>query len=170
MTKRTKSLPSNRLRRRHSYTMSELAEKLGVHARTIQSWHKQGMSPLDELDRPLLFLGSSVVEFLRNRQASRRRPLGPGQFLCVRCQDARWPKRGSVEFLFTRRRMGRNDEQIIIKAICKKCGCQLTLFGTQRSLLAGYWRGQFQQAERRLYGKGKHSLNTDSERCGDNES
>ena len=170
MTKRAKRLSSNRLRRRHSYTMSELAERLGVHVRTVQSWHKQGMDAIDESDRPLLFLGSSAVEFLRKRHVARRCPLGPGQFYCVRCQDARWPKKDSVEFRFTRRRMGRNDEQILIKAICKKCGCTLTLFGTRRSLLAGYWREQFQQAERRLYGKGKHSLNTDSERCGDNES
>jgi len=126
--------------------MSELAALLGVHVRTVQSWHKLGMSPIDENDRPLLFLGDTVHSFLSARRESCRHKLAPGEFFCVRCQKARKPTPGTLTFERTGKCMGAADEQVIVRGKCDKCGCGLVRFGTRHSVLSGCLSTLFQEA------------------------
>lgn len=79
-----------RIKLRQSYTASELADTLSVNLGTIRRWGKEGLEPI-ERRRPFLFLGEYVVDFLEGRRKPRR-PLGPGELLCVRCKVARSPQ------------------------------------------------------------------------------
>lgn len=142
------------IRARHCYTMSELAALLGVHNRTVQSWRKLGLRAIDESDRPLLFLGFEVKDLLIRRRMSGKRKLLPGQFYCVRCRDARFSRPRSLLFRFTGKKMGKDDEQVLISAECEECGTRLNLFGTRRGLSNGFWSQKYKEAERRLYGNG----------------
>jgi len=152
MGKRSYRKRLNRLRIRHCYTQSELADLLKVHLRTVQTWHKQGMLAIDESDRPFLFLGKAVKKFLRNRLQARKCRLRPGQFYCVRCNCARYPKSGTVRFEPTGKTMGKGDEQILVKGICGKCSLVLVQFNTRSRLSTGVWSMAFKKAGKILYG------------------
>lgn len=161
MATRKRHFQASRVRRRHCYTMAELADLLGAYIRTIQNWHKAGMTPIDETQRPMLFLGSAVRSFLENRRKSRRHTLQPGQMFCLRCQSGRWSEAESLGFEFTGKVVGKDDEQVLVTGKCDSCGAKLVQFGTHRSLLQGIWTVQFQQARKGLYGTNQPPCNTD---------
>ena len=99
-----------------SYTVADLAARLGVHKNTVRLWQRQGLRPIDTI-RPLLFQGATVREFLKTRLADRKRPCGPGTFYCFRCREPRPPARSLVEFLVLNG--GRSGN---LRALCGTCG------------------------------------------------
>ncbi len=114
--------------------MSELAKILQVHVRTIQAWHKAGLSPNNPNERPLLFKGEVVRAFLTKRRDKGRHELRPGEFYCTKCHKPRMPRHGSVTFELTNRRIGKGALQVIIRASCQVCGCAVNLFSTDKHL------------------------------------
>jgi hypothetical protein len=110
--------------------MQELATILKVHVRTVQTWHKEGLAPNQTHDRPLLFLGSVVREFLAKRRDKNRRKLKPDEFYCPRCHAPRFPREGSVAFQETGRQVGKTSRQIILRGICEVCSCRMRRFST----------------------------------------
>ena len=72
-----------------TYTAPELARAGRVTVPTVRLWKKQGLKPIDER-RPHLFLGQTVRDFWRSREAPRVR-LEPGEFYCVACKAKRLP-------------------------------------------------------------------------------
>ena len=92
-----KRQPNYRLAQLHvSYTVEEAARRLGVHRNTVREWLRRGLQPLDST-RPMLILGRVLHEFLKQRRSARRKPCGPGQMFCLRCQQPRLPAQGLVE-------------------------------------------------------------------------
>ncbi len=151
------------IRKRRSYTMGELAELLLVHVRTVQSWHKQGMTPINPNDRPLLFIGSEVQRFLSQRQQARKCPLKEDEFFCPKCRTAQTSLLRDVYLEDTGRRMGKADVSIMIKGKCTKCECRLTRFSTRRTLEKSVWARKLRQGKARLYRDRKAAVNTDLE-------
>src|SRR4051794_22147071 len=72
------------IKRCQSYSAIELACLLRVNIGTVRRWCMQGLMPIDT-QRPYLFLGEHVAEFLR-RRARPRFKLDPGELLCVGCR------------------------------------------------------------------------------------
>lgn len=126
------------LRSRRSYTMKELAIALQVHRRTVQAWRLSGLKPIDDSDRPLLFMGSTVKEFLLCRWRSAKQPLNPDQFYCPRCRKAVTSDPSAITVIDTGRQMGGGESSLHIHGICVECGCQLHRFST-RSRLFSAW-------------------------------
>ena len=119
------------IRVRRTYTMSELADFLQVHVRTVQAWHNNGLIPIEPSGRPLLFLGYEVNRFLIERRDRRKCRLGKSEFYCPRCKAARQSLPGEVQGEYTGRRMGHSDELVIIKGKCAECGCSVRRFSTR---------------------------------------
>jgi excisionase family DNA binding protein len=112
-------MPSRRLnpqlvKLHRSYTVGELADRLGVHKNTVRQWRREGLEPLDG-GRPVLFQGATVRAFLAARNAGRRRPCGPGRFYCFRCRAPQPPAGGMVDFVPLTARSGN------LRAICGTC-------------------------------------------------
>lgn len=149
------------IRLRRTYTISELAKLLGVHARTVQSWHKQGLKPINPDEGRHLFMGSMVREFLRNRQAKRKHPLKEDEFYCPRCHQARQSKLDKIQIVFTKKKMGKHDMQVIIKDQCAVCECGLNRFSTENRLKNSFWSQFLVRAESRLRGNNYAPVNTD---------
>jgi excisionase family DNA binding protein len=105
----------NHVKLHRTYTIRELADRLGVHKNTVRQWQQQGLGPIDG-GRPILFLGVAVRDFLAQRNASRRNPCGPGLFYCFRCREPRSPGGGMVDFLPLTALSGN------LRAICECCG------------------------------------------------
>lgn len=116
---------------KRSYSTPEIARILGVHARTVQAWHKEGLSAIDENSKPFLFMGEDIRRFLLGKRNARRIKLGPGQFYCPRCRAARSSDPENITINPTGKRIGKDDEFVMVKGICEKCGCRLTRFSTK---------------------------------------
>jgi len=159
--KRKRKFNYRLLKRRRSYTTLEISDKLGAHPRTIQSWQKSGLKPLNPGGSPLLFMGTDVSDFLRNRQNSRKIKLGDGEFYCPRCKAARKSLPGKIWFDFTNRIMGKGDIQVLIKGICAECDCRLTLFSTQNRFKSTDFYAIKQQADKVLDRDSISPINTD---------
>lgn len=156
------------IRQRRTYSMSELAELLQVHVRTVQSWRKRGMTPIDPDDRSWLFIGSEIQRFLSQRQKARKCPLKEAEFYCPRCRTARTSCPGDVRLVDTGRRMGKVDFSVMIKGICIECECRLTQFSTRRKVAESVWLQKLKQGQSRLCRDRKATVNTDLEggECG----
>lgn len=151
-----------RLRLHRSYTMRELAEVLDVHVRTIQSWHKQGMSAIDEQTRPLLFLGNTTRSFLKTRLEKRRTALGPDEIYCLRCATGVIPRPDRVSIEVTDRRLGRHSKLVVVRGECPHCRGKVVRLASLRSICESVWWTKLQQADKRLSGISIPYCNTDS--------
>ena len=122
----------NRLRLIRSYTMRETSEVLGVHVRTVQNWHKHGLGAIDEADRPLLFLGCDVRDFLVNRRKA-------AQCYCLKCRAGVVPRAKSVSVEVTDRKVGNESRQVILRGVCQSCGATVVRFETTESIQKTGW-------------------------------
>lgn len=139
MSRRSCRQNLNRLRIHRSYTMRELGFVLGVHVRTVQSWHKQGMTPISESVRPFLFMGNTVQEFLQCRRKTNQCRLEDHQFYCLRCRAGVSPNKRSVTVEVTQKRVGRDAKQVIIKATCPICGGTVVRFASTKTIHITPW-------------------------------
>ena len=98
-----------------SYTVDEVARALGVSKPTIRRWiSKDGLPVIDD-KRPILILGSDLIDFLKARTRPRSR-CGPGECYCVKCRAARPAAGGMAEF------MSHTPSGGNLRAICESCG------------------------------------------------
>lgn len=130
--------------------MSELAKLLQVHVRTIQAWHKAGLSPNNPNDRPLLFRGDVVQKFLCERRDKNRHQLRPGEFFCFKCHAGRRPVAATVHYVNTDRRIGKDARQVIIHGTCASCNGMMRMFTTDKALELSKAKEKVEQRERGL--------------------
>lgn len=123
-----------RLKSNRSYSTADLAKFLEVHVRTVQAWHKAGLTPNNPNERPLLYRGDVVKVFHAEKREKSRHELKPGELYCLRCHAPRMPKQGSVRHELTDRRIGKIALQVKIRANCEVCNCPMNLMTTDKCL------------------------------------
>jgi hypothetical protein len=104
----------NRVKLHYSYTIGELAACFGVHKNTVRNWQRQGLKPIDD-NRPILFHGGSVREFVMRRNKQRKQPCPVGTLYCLRCRVPRRPALDMVDYIPVKAGSGN------LKAICEDC-------------------------------------------------
>ena len=80
----------NRIKGLATYDAREIAQLLGVHKRTVQQWYEEGLPRIDK-GKPFLVFGSDLKEFLRKKEADRKRPCKPDELYCTKCRAPRKP-------------------------------------------------------------------------------
>jgi hypothetical protein len=169
--KRSKNRLKIRLVRiRRSYSVAEIAALLKVHRQTVRAWHKAGMKPIEESDRPILFLGWEVRKFLQNRRDSKRRRLEDDQFYCTRCREARQSHPFDIQIINTNRLLGGGRKSISIKGRCNICGATVYRFGSFPSLVYDLFDAMITGGKKGLKGNDKVLPNTHLERGHNDES
>lgn len=135
--------PNYRLLKQHAvYSTEELALVLGKTKRTIQNWMNQGLAPIDSR-RPYLFRGKDVVEFLKKRRASAKRPLGPGELYCFKCRAPKVAKTHSA-------RLETDDTGCSwLRGDCADCGCAMHRRVNQDRVAAALGSVEVQHSMRR---------------------
>lgn len=149
----------NAVKVHRSYSVGELAKRLGVHKNTIRHWQRDGMASIDG-SRPSLFHGGAVRNFLIKRNASRKRPCPPGTLYCFRCRTPRPPALGMIEYVPLRPASGN------LRAICETCEAIMHR-STRKADLAAIMPGldvQVREAVQRLAGRSRPSLKCDNQR------
>ena len=109
--------PNHRLLKLHrSYTVEDVASRLGVHRNTVRQWFKVGLAAIDRR-RPVLIQGKVLAEFLKARRQQNRRPCGPGEIYCVRCRAPKVPAGGIADYQPMTPTVGN------LVGICPTCEC-----------------------------------------------
>lgn len=147
-----------------TYTAKELAVALAVNPRTIQTWKSQGLSPIDPEERPALFSGSDVREFLARRNAKRKTSLTTNQFYCVKCRGPVFPDPASVIWQ-PLSHDGRCPEAKI-RAIgrCPHCGSTINRFATVAWVELAFPGATSTGSHRRLSGRSRLTVEAMNER------
>lgn len=117
----------NLVKLHRNYTARQLADRLGVHKNTIRHWQRNGLVPIDG-QRPHLFHGATVREFLAIRNAQRKRPCPPGTLYCFHCRVPRRPVPTSVEYIRMRPDTGN------LRAVCADCGTTMHRHARQAAI------------------------------------
>jgi hypothetical protein len=111
------------VRRDYCFTIQEVAELFGLHPNAIRRWVKAGLPTIDDR-KPKFIHGSDLIDFLNERQRSRKRRCGPDEMYCCRCRAPRRPAAGRVvvEQL--------NARQIIVRGVCELCSARMNRGGS----------------------------------------
>lgn len=149
----------NAVKIHRSYSVDELAKRLGIHKNTVRNWQGKGLAAIDG-SRPVLFHGGAVRTFLTKQNASRKRPCPPGTLYCFRCRAPRPPALGMIEFVPLRPLSGN------LRAMCGTCEAMMHRSARKAELAAimPNLAVQIVEAEQRLIGSPSPSLNCDKER------
>ncbi len=123
-----KKVKLKNLKSRQSYTTRQLAQTLGVHIRTVQTWKNEGLRPIENTV-PLLFMGFEIKDFIQKRQKNNKTELTKNQFYCVRCRSAVSSKDNKIEIIETKKLIGKDLlKELILRGKCEFCGCKLNRF------------------------------------------
>ena len=155
----TRRVNPNVVKLHRTYDPGQLAACCGVHKNTVLNWQKAGLEPIDG-SKPIIFHGSVVRQFIKRRNAERKRPCGPGKLYCFRCREPRAPALGLVVYEPLTAKSGN------LKAFCETCETVVHR-KIRRNDLAMTMAGvtiQFAERSLRLIGSASPSLNCDSER------
>ena len=149
------------IRARRCYTMSEISFLLNVHIRTVQSWRKQGMAPIDPNDKPLLLQGIEIKRFVHKKQKERKHRLKENEFFCPRCKVPRTSLPEGIRIEDTNKRIGRSDVLVLVRGICDTCDCKLSRFSTRNKVKSSFWHRMVEQVQTGLREDSSTTLNTD---------
>lgn len=120
----------NRISKRKSYSVKEVAELLNVHTRTVHLWLSAGLETIEN-SFPYLIYGEVLAEFLRERQANRKVKLAEDEFYCVRCHKARKGMPAKTQTIITNKKIGIDKISIHKQSECEVCGSQVNRFGVK---------------------------------------
>jgi hypothetical protein len=86
-----------RVKRLRHYDTLETAQATGASRQTARRWRKEGLRTV-EGHRPPISRGEDIIAFLKQREAKRKRPCGPGRLYCFRCKTPKRPADGRLEY------------------------------------------------------------------------
>ena len=125
LKKRTYNL--RRIRIGRSYSVQEISELFGVHKNAISRWIKNGLRPIDQR-KPYLIHGGDLAEYLRKKQAGRKRKCKPDEFYCCKCRVQRkaWENVADIKI--------KNKAKLFIVGICAVCDTRVRRMGATGKL------------------------------------
>ena len=109
-----RKIDARRIKIHRNYTISEAADRLGVHKNTVQHWLKSGLSHIPE-PRPILILGQDLKLYLNDRRRTGRKPCPIGHLFCLRCREPRRPAAQMLDYVPITLTSGN------LKGICEVC-------------------------------------------------
>lgn len=135
----------NLIKLHRTYSVEEAALALKVHKNTVRGWLVKGLEPIDN-QRPMLFAGTAMRDFLKKQRAARKRPCPAGTLYCLKCRQPRAPALGMADYKPFSTTSGN------LKAMCEACGTMMhrrTSLASLKAVLPEI-EVQIAQAERRI--------------------
>ncbi len=111
------------------YSFAEVSKTLGVHVRTVQTWHKKGLK-IEDSCRPFLVKGADLKKYLQMQNSKLEYHLRNGEIYCLKCRTGRKPLPNSISMECTERKIGKSGTQVLIHGKCEICGTAMTRFST----------------------------------------
>lgn len=111
-----KKFPVNRIKTHRIYTISEVAETLGCHKRTVSRWIKECRLQADASKKPWLIEGRDLKTFLGMRQVKGRCKLALHHCYCLGCKAPQEPDGKIADYVQQTPDSGR------LMGLCPNCG------------------------------------------------
>ena len=149
--------PNYRLVKIHrSYTVEEIARLFSIHKNTVRHWVKEGLAVIDD-KRPMLILGSILMEFLKARRVKNKRTCKPGELYCVRCRAPKSPAGNMADYTPITEKFGK------LVAICPDCNAIMNRNVSMARIgeFCGKMDISFPEALRHIVERDKPSVNSD---------
>lgn len=101
-----------------------ICDEIGPSKSTVQYWvHNNGLEPIDINDRPWLFYGYVLKEFLKKKKDKFKCKLKEDECYCCSCRKGVRILSQSIQLFNTGKKLGTGSvSQILIKGICAECG------------------------------------------------
>ncbi|MFH0702698.1 MAG: hypothetical protein V2B14_04070 [bacterium] len=116
------------IKTRESYSTKRISQELGVHARTVQEWYKEGLNPIENT-RPYLVMGYELKQFLEKKIQRRKTKLQPDEFYCTKCREAVRPTDNDVWVEISERTIGNQGfKAMTVKGVCENCNSRINRF------------------------------------------
>lgn len=116
------------LKTRESYSTKRISQEIKVHPRTVQSWFKEGLQPIEN-KKPFLVMGYELKRFLEEKLKGRRTKLNPDEFYCTKCREAVRPTDKDVWISVSCRTIGNQGfKSMTVKGICENCNSKINRF------------------------------------------
>ena len=109
-----KRINPRRAKKHRCFSVTELADLLGVHKHTVRGWLKKDLPAIDGA-KPTLIHGGAFQEWWAKQRKAAKRPCQPGQMYCFKCKAPKSPALGMVEYSATNATTGN------LKALCETC-------------------------------------------------
>ena len=109
-----RKIDARRVKFHRNYTISEVAQLLGVHKNTVQLWLKSGLPHIRE-PRPVLVLGQDLKQYLNDRRQKARKPCCDGHLFCLKCREPRRPAAQMLDYVQVTLTSGN------LRGICEVC-------------------------------------------------
>jgi len=116
------------IRNKREYRFQEAADTIGVHVRTIQIWHKEGLPVIEGLS-PFTVKGKVLRAFIKHREKSRKRPLKDGECFCLPCRKPVSPCNPRIES--NGREIGKGKESVSLVGTCPICGTKVNRYASR---------------------------------------
>ncbi|MEQ8737595.1 MAG: hypothetical protein RID59_03385 [Hoeflea sp.] len=107
----------------HVYGVDDIISVLGISRNTVSNHIKQGLQPIGP-GLPLLFTGSELIRFHKDRIKSPHRSRGPSEFNCFACKAFVLPDPQTIQI--EQRSQGGRKRLPRAKAVCPDCGAKLS--------------------------------------------
>lgn len=85
------------IKRRHSYSIEEIAALFAINEKTVQRWIQDGLHPIVPNRRPYLFMGEQLKIFLAGIKKERKTTLKKNEMYCLACKKAVVPTNFCIE-------------------------------------------------------------------------
>lgn len=130
----SKKYEIRKIKSKRSYTFKEISTLLGVHVRTVQSWHKAGLMPLDGSNNPYLIMGSEVHRYMKQQILKNKVTLNNNEFYCMGCRTGVVPQ---VTYKYINAtKIGGGKPSVTLKGECPFCSRKVNKFSSeQQSIL-----------------------------------
>jgi hypothetical protein len=105
---------ARRVKRLRTYNVREAAKVTEATPSTVRHWLKNGLEPVADC-YPAIIRGIDLIDFLKRRDADRKRPCGSGRLYCLKCKEPKRPAFDEVEFWPDGGKLG------TLKGLCPTC-------------------------------------------------
>lgn len=121
----SKKYELRKIKTKRSYTFKEISELLNVHIRTVQSWHTDGLEPLEGSNNPYLVMGGEIKMYLKQKSQKNKAPLKQNEFYCFKCRKAVVPQ---DVYKYVNGVIGGNKPSIRLEGTCTVCNTKVNKF------------------------------------------
>ena len=122
----SKKYEIRKIKAKRSYTFREIADLLGVHVRTVQSWHLDGLNPLEGSNNPYLVMGGEIKMYLKKKKLKNKVKLQENEFYCMGCRKAVVPT--DVYKYVSGVKIGGNKPSVRLSGSCPTCDKKVNKF------------------------------------------
>ncbi len=121
------------IKARDSYRIRDMADLFKINRKTCGRWIKdEGLKTIEGNISSPLVKGADLIDFLNNKQESRKTKLKEDEFYCLKCREARKVKIGSETIIKTGKTIGKDNRELLIKSgLCEICGTTIKRYASE---------------------------------------